>query len=55
MENTISLDEVKFLSKIEDLISLRDAHYKFSAAYIELDNQINLLMDIVRQCEVKNK
>jgi len=50
---TIIFNETKLWEEIRKLEEKRDEHYRSSAEYIEIDDQINLILRVVSSCTVK--
>ena len=48
-----TIDETKLLEQIQKLEDKRDEHYKSSSEHIEIDEQINLILEIIKKCRVK--
>lgn len=50
---TIVIDETKLLEEIRSLEEKRDVHSVLSAEYIEIDEQIKLIIRLISFCKIK--
>ncbi len=50
---TIIINEKRLWEEVKKLEEKRDEHYRSSAEYIEIDEQINLILRLVTLCTVK--
>lgn len=48
----IIINEDKLWEIIKELKEKRDDYVKSSVEYIEIDNQINLILKIIRDCKI---
>lgn len=48
----ILINETRLLEELKKLEEKRDEHYKSSAEFIEIDEQINLITRLISLCEV---
>jgi hypothetical protein len=49
---TIIINETRLLEEVKKLEEKRDEHYRSSAEYIEIDEQITLILRLVSLCTV---
>ena len=50
---TITIDKDKLDSIIDKLENERDEHSNISAEYIEIDNTIDTVLDIIENCSIE--
>ena len=50
---TFLINEDKLDSEIEKLEEKRDEHHKGSAEWVEIEDQIELLIEIILKCTIK--
>jgi hypothetical protein len=49
---TIIINETRLLEEVKKLEEKRDEHYRSSAEYIEIDEQVALILRLVSLCTV---